>query len=284
MKKLTLCLLLLCTGGLFTAALAQEHSETIQKEVPLANQEGNELLIKNINGPVSIEGYEGNTIQLEATRTLRAKNDKYLQEGMADISLGVKQDDNAVVIYVDAPFAVLKQGKSGRWHYNVNQENSHYDFEFDIRLKVPDKLLLEASTINGGAVTVKNFKGPIEASHVNGPVALENVSGSSSARTVNGSITASLLSLPANEVSYETVNGDIKVFYPESLAADVAFKTLNGDFYTDFENVSQKSMFKEKKGSKIYRVDKSAVLSVNGGGLPLHFQTLNGDIYLQKQK
>lgn len=284
MKKLLICLLLLSPGGLFTVAHAQEHTESIKKEVQLTNQEGNELLIKNINGPVNIEGYDGNTILLEATRTVRAKSDKYLQEGMADLSLGVQQDDNTVVIYVDAPFATLKQGKSGRWNYHVHQENSRYEFEFDIRLRVPNKLLLEASTVNGGTVTVKNYKGPIEASHVNGGVELENVSGSSNARTVNGSITASLLSLPTSEVSYETVNGDIRVFYPESLAADVQFKTLNGDFYTDFEDISQKAMTKEKKGIKVYRVNKAAVLSVNGGGSPLHFKTLNGDIYLQKQK
>ena len=242
MKIQLLSFLLLITGSLFSGAQAQEHTETIKKEIELTNQEGNELLIKNINGAVSIEGYNGNTIQLEATRTVRAKNEKYLQEGMADLSLGVQEDENTVVIYVDAPFATLKQGNSGNWSYNVNQENSRYEFEFDIRLRVPNQLLLEASTVNGGAVTVKNYKGPIEARHVNGEVELENVSGSSSAKTVNGSITARMLSLPTTEVSYETVNGDIRVFYPESLAADVQFRTLNGDFYTDFEDVSRKSM------------------------------------------
>lgn len=284
MKKLLLSLLVLTAGVFLTAAQAQEHSENITREIELANQEGNELLIKNINGSVRIEGYEGNTIQLEATRTVRAKSEKHLQEGMADLSLGVQQDDNTVVIYVDAPFATLKQGNSGGWNYSVHQDNTPYDFEFDIRLRVPNQLLLEASTVNGGAVTVKNYKGPIEARHVNGAVELENVSGSSSAKTVNGSITASLLSLPSEEVSYETVNGDIKVFYPESLAASVQFRTMNGDFYTDFEDVTREAMTKERKGAKVYRVNKSAVLSVNGGGSPLNFRTLNGDIYLQKKK
>lgn len=284
MKKLLFNVLLLASGLLASTAHAQEHTDTIEKSIPLANEAGNELLIKNINGAVNIEGYEGNTIQLKATRKVSAKNDKYLQEGVADVSLGVREAGNTVVIYVEAPFATLEQNKSGSWNYHVHQENNRYEFEFDIRLKVPNQLLLEASTVNGGTVTVKNYKGAVDASHVNGAVELENVSGSSQAKTVNGSITARLLSLPSEEVSYETVNGDIRVYYPESLAADVQFKVMNGDFYTDFEDVTRKSVTEKERGARVFRVNKSAVLSVNGGGFPLHFRTLNGDIYLQKQK
>jgi hypothetical protein len=32
----------------------------------------------------------------------------------------------------------------------LQQENSRYEFEFDIKLRVPNKLLLQASTVNSG--------------------------------------------------------------------------------------------------------------------------------------
>ena len=281
-------LLLLMAGSLLAGNLyAQEQSNTIERTIEMDNNAANALLVKNINGSVEVEGYEGNTIQLVVERTISAKNKERLQEGLADVKLGVKEDGNTVVVYIDAPFATLKKGDSGRWHYNVNQQNSRYEYTFDMKLRVPNNVQLEASSVNGGAVTVENFKGDVEANNVNGGVSLSNVSGSSSARTVNGPITAQLNSLPKEAVAYATVNGDIKVFYPEKLAANVSFETLNGDFYTDFEEVSRRPHEVEKAGkgkSVVYRIDKGAELSVNGGGAPLNFKTLNGDVYLQKKE
>lgn len=278
---------MLMAGGLATRALyAQEHTDTEKHSISLANTADHELLIKNINGPISVEGYSGNTIELEARRKISARSAERLQEGIADISLGIKEDGNTVIIYVDAPFATLKKSNSGRWHYHVHQEGNRYTYEFDLRLKVPDKLALKVSTINGGGVSVKDISGPLEANNVNGPVTLNNVSGNSNASTVNGLIEARLRSIPATEVEYETVNGDIKVFFPASLAADINFDTMNGDFYTDFEDITRKSKQIEKGGTgkeKVYRINKSAILSVNGGGRPIRVKTLNGDIYLQKQ-
>lgn len=287
--KLKFLLLILMAGGITALPLAaQEHSDKTERSISLANTADNELLIKNINGSVTVEGYAGNTIQLEAVRRIKAKNEERLQEGVADVTLGIKEEGNTVVVYIDAPFATLKKSNSGRWNYHVHQEGNRYQYEFDIRLKVPDGLTLDVSTVNGGSVSVQNVSGPLEARNVNGEVSLSNVSGSSSAKTVNGLITANLRSVPEAEVEYETVNGDIKVFFPAALAADIDFDTMNGDFYTDFDDISRKPNTMESttgrsgKG-KVYRIDKSARLSVNGGGNPIRFKTLNGDIYLQKQ-
>lgn len=278
-------LLALCLSA--TSLMAQEHKDTSEKSISFSNMADNELLIKNINGAVTVEGYSGNTIQLEVRRKITAKTEKYLQEGMADVNMAVKEDGNTVVIYMDAPFVSLKKGSGGDWNYHVQDNQNHYAYEFDLRLKVPDKLKLEVSTINGGKVMVKDYSGPIEAHNVNGGVELSNVGGTCSAKTVNGPITANLNSIPDTEVEYETVNGDIKVFFPASLAADINFKTMNGDFYTDFQNIAQKPEKLQKseengKAVSVYRIDRSAVVSVNGGGSSLRFRTLNGDIYLQK--
>lgn len=287
MKKNKILLLLMALGLLAGNLYAQEESNTIEKTIALDNSAASTLLVKNINGAVSVEGYDGNTIQLVVERTISAKNKERLQEGLADVQLGIKEDGNTVVVYIEAPFATLKKGNSGRWHYNVNHDNVRYEYTFDMKLRVPENIKLEASSVNGGTVSVENFKGDVEAHNVNGGVSLSNVSGSSSAGTVNGAIQAELNSLPGEAVAYTTVNGDIKVFYPEQLAADVSFETLNGDFYTDFEEVSQRPGEVEKAGNGkkvVYRIDKGAELSVNGGGSPLKFKTINGDVYLQKKE
>lgn len=287
--KLKIFLLLFMASATTALPLAaQEHTDKVEQTISLANSADNELLVKNINGSVTVEGYTGNTIQVEAIRRIRAKNKERLQEGVADVTLGIREDDNTVVIYIDAPFATLKKNNSGRWSYHVHQEGNRYQYEFDIRVKVPDQLKLDVSTVNGGSVSVQDVSGTLEARNVNGAVTLSNVSGSSSAKTVNGLITAKLRSVPDAEVEYETVNGDIKVFFPAALAADIAFDTMNGDFYTDFDDISRKPNSLESTAgnsgkAKVYRIDKSARLSVNGGGNPIRFKTLNGDIYLQKQ-
>lgn len=288
MKLKIFLLILMAAATTLLPLAAQEHTDKVERSISLANTADNELLIRNINGSVSVEGYAGNTIELEAVRRIRAKNEERLGEGVADVTLGIKEEGNTVVIYIDAPFATLKKSNSGRWSYHVHQEGSRYQYEFDIRVKVPDGLRLDVSTVNGGSVSVQNVSGPLEARNVNGGVTLANVSGSSSARTVNGLISANLRSVPDTEVEYETVNGDIKVFFPAALAADIAFDTMNGDFYTDFDDISRKPNTMESTAgnsgkAKVYRIDKSARLSVNGGGNPIRFKTLNGDIYLQKQ-
>lgn len=288
MKLKIVLFILMATGTALAPLAAQEHTDKTEKSISLANTADNELLIKNINGSVTVEGYAGNTIELEATRQIKAKNKDRLEEGVADVTLGIKEEGNTVVIYIDAPFATLKKSNSGRWNYHVHQEDNRYQYEFDIKVKVPDGLTLDVSTINGGSVTVQNVSGPLEARNVNGGITLSNVAGGSSAKTVNGHVTANLRSVPDAEVEYETVNGDIKVFFPAALAADIDFDTMNGDFYTDFDDISRKPNTMESttgrsgKG-KVYRIDKSARLSVNGGGNPIRFKTLNGDIYLQKQ-
>lgn len=192
-----------------------------------------------------------------------------------------------MVIYIDAPFATLKKSNSGRWNYHVQPEGNRYKYEFNIKVKVPDELTLDVSTVNGGSVTVQNVSGLLEARNVNGGITLSIVAGGSSAKTVNGNITASLGSVPEAEVEHDTVNGDIKVFFPATLAADINFDTMNGD-YTDFDEISRKpntieSTTGRNGNEKAFRIDKSVRLSVNGGGSPLRFKTLNGDIYLQKQ-
>lgn len=287
MKKYPLLVILMAFSLSATTLIAQEHTDSSQKSVTLSNEAGNRLLVRNINGPVKVEGYSGNTIQLEVRRRITAKTDKLVQEGVADVNIAVKEDGNTVVIYMDAPFSVLKKDSGGDWHYNVQDNQHKYNYEFDLRLKVPDKLNLDVSTVNGGVLEVSNFSGPVDANNVNGGVELNNVEGSTSAKTVNGRITANLNRIPDEEVEYSTVNGDIKVFFPAALAADVSFKTMNGDFYTDFENISQKPQVVEKskdsgKKVSVYRIDRAGMLSVNGGGNPMKFHTLNGDIYLQK--
>lgn len=287
MKKYLLLGMLMAFGLSATMLTAQEHTDTTEKSVTLSNGADNKLLIKNINGAVRVEGYSGNTIQLEVKKRITAKTEKLVQEGVADVNIAVKEDGNTVVIYMDAPFASLKKDSGGDWNYHVQDKQHKYNYEFDLRLKVPDKLNLDVSTVNGGMVEVSNFSGPVDANNVNGGVKLNNVGGSTSAKTVNGRITANLNSIPDSEVEYSTVNGDIKVFFPAALAADISFKTMNGDFYTDFENVSHKPQIVEKSkenGTKVavYRIDRSGMLSVNGGGNPLKFRTLNGNIYLQK--
>lgn len=283
--KFLIMLMALClsAGMLY----AQQHSDTIEKSISLANEPEHELLIKNINGSVKVEGYSGNTIEVTAKRVIRAKSEKKRQEGIADISLGVKEENGRVVIYMEAPFAKLEKSNGG-WNYNVHHDNIGYDYELQLELKVPDQLQLEVSTVKGEVVRVQNFAGVLRARNVNGAVELEQVSGNSSAKTINGAITANMHSIPQAEIKYETINGDIRLFFPPSLAADIDFNILNGDFYTDFEDVVHKgrSLHKGKAkggGAKVYRVDKKSLLSINGGGNPLQLKTISGDIYLQKQ-
>ncbi len=266
---------------------AQNYSTTIHKTARFQNASNaeNELQVYNINGSVTVEGYDGNTIQITSKEQIKGSN-KEVQRGKSELHFTVKQLGNKVLVYIDAPFVCLKH-YNDHYSYKIHRNNdgSKYHFLFDIHIRVPKQAYIRASTINGKTVSINNTKREVIAYNVNGSIKLTHISGKTEARTINGSITAKYDKSPAGDSKYKTVNGDITAYYPADLSADIRFKSLHGGLYTNFDDIKRlKAQVHtgSKNGKKMYRIGKDTPIQIGKGGPMYRFKVLNGDVTIKK--
>lgn len=270
---------------------AQTFSETRQQTALFqsADSPDNELYLHNINGNVTVEGYDGEVVQISYEKEIEADTQRDLERAKEEVEFIVEEDGDRIFIYLDAPFIHVKTGSHGI-SYNINNWDSDYNFTFHITVRVPRNTNLGVSTINGGKLLVENTRGRwLDASNVNGRVDLLNVTGVTDANTINGDIMASYTESPNENSSYETINGTIEVLFPDNLSADISFKSMHGDLYTDFENVQRlearvESDTNSKRGTTTYRIDKFAPLRIGDGGPEFSFEVLNGSVYIKRNR
>ncbi|MFC6225411.1 DUF4097 domain-containing protein [Hymenobacter artigasi] len=281
-------LLWLCSSPACQAQASRhlQSKEQITKEFMLTAEAGRSTLaLYNINGSVTVQGYAGSKVLVEATKTISADDAKTLETGKAEAQLGFAQHGDSVVVYLTGP-------QDSRPHNNDrrggDRKEINYRYDFDFVVKVPCQLNVRVSTINHGEVKVQDVTGPLHVFNVNGPITLANVKGSTEARTVNGNVDASYAANPPGASSYHTINGQIRVKYPAGFAADMHFKSMHGEFYTDFPNAEMLpvQVTKNREGHSsgtMYKLTKDTAVRIGQGGPDLHFETLNGDVTVTKQ-
>lgn len=282
---LTLAVALLF-GGLDLAA--QDYSQTIKRTAKFdSNNSSNTLKVYNVNGSVSIKGYDGDEIKITAEQHLEG-SDREIKQALDELQFNVDKEGDIIYVYIDAPFIDLKKDDD-RFSYRIDRWNDDYEFLHDITINVPRNTHIHASTINRGSVNIDNTLQTISASNINGRVSLSGIQGKTRAQTVNGDITITYTQSPDTDSEYKTVNGEIEVKYPSDLSADITFKSLHGDLYTDFENIERlKARVKEDKHKKhggiAYRIDRFSPLRIGKGGPTFNFEVLNGNVYIKKIK
>lgn len=268
---------------------AQDFTRTITKtaEFTDSNDSGNKFRVININGPVTIEAYDGKTIELMADEEISG-TEAEIEQARQELNYRLERRGNLILAWLDAPFTTLRIDGDDV-HYNINRQDGSYEFIHNVRVRVPRGILLEGSTVNKGTLKISGDFREVEASNVNGALDLQHMTSITRASTVNGDITVTYDKSPTKGSEYQTVNGTIKVYTPEDLSVDVYFKSMHGDLFTDFKNIQRlkPQVSKETHSSRsatTYRVDKSTPIRINDGGPKLSFKVLNGDVYLHKQQ
>jgi hypothetical protein len=286
--KATLTLIFLLGLGWGTQAqrMLVKEEETIKRMLAFERTADPLLILHNIEGSVSIEAYDGSIVEMEARQMLSAKSERYLQQAKEEVKLISRVEGDVIVIYPETP-DTRAQLEGRELNYSINRRDEDYRFRYDFTLRVPRNISLRASTINDGAVQVRNVQGKeMYLNNVNGAINAENVDGLKEVNTVNGAIQISLAEQPEEQVHFKTINGEINVLLPENLKADVRFKSMNGDLFTNYEDVKiAPSIEKDSDGrgqKQTYRLDKSTVMKINGGGPQLDFEVLNGNVYVKK--
>lgn len=266
---------------------AQEFKEHISKQFTLQKPAAETVVgIYNIFGNVKVEGYDGNTVQIEIDKTISAKTQEEVEKGKREFKLEFVQKSDSIYTYIDTPWY---NRPNDHYHRFPAHREIWYIVKLEYTVKVPYNVILDASTVNNGNVYVKNAYGTLNINNVNGSIDIENAKGTTHAHTINGPLTINYLAVPPDNSSYYTLNGQLRVTYPANLSAELELKSMNGQFYTDFENLEVmptkivKTTQKDNSAT-IYKLSEHPDIRVGAGGKTFKFETMNGNIFIKKQE
>jgi len=283
---------------LFVAAIkttfAQTHTEKINKDYSFAKPGAHTVMIANINGGIQIEGYDGDKVLVEVTKTVNGKTTERLEKGKTEVQLGVEDLADTLIFFVNSgcsDFGFKSNGKIGKrsWHYGNNCGNNRcreeYTYKMDFVVRVPAGVSVNVSTINDGNVSVRHVQGVVIANNINGHIRLEDLTREAEAKTINGNVDIDYTRNPTAHCSFYTLNGDINAMVRKGLAANLGFESFNGEFFTNIDKLetlppeveknTDNEMTKYKIAGNRYRVGT--------GGVKMDFETFNGNVYLKEK-
>jgi hypothetical protein len=297
MKRCTLLLLtaLFCACSL---ANAQEFREIITQTVTFNNASPDNLLVvEGAVGGIDVEGYDGDTVRIEAERIIRAQTEKDLETGKGQISFQAfkvgrnevfldvfhaPKNPNAIYVYLLSPGSFGDE-KTGEFRYG-DYSKSKYDYKLNYRIQVPFNTNLQLRTVVGN-ISVRGTGGTVKARLMSGAIRLSEVAGPTEAYALGGDITVSYRQNPTGASSYATDGGNITVTCKADLAADVTCEA-SGQLHTDF-TASRPAAKSKANGA----TDKTAVSYQGGvndsfrigkGGVAMRLRASNGNISLLK--
>jgi len=217
--------------------------------------------IRNLNGPVSIEAAEGDSVVVTADKSWH-RSDPHVVDIMA-----IPQDGSVTVCAV---WEGEQASCEARGHYAMNKVR-HNDVAVRFTVQVPAGVQVDVSTVNG-RLEADGVRGPLKLMTINGSIDATTAMGGIDATTVNGGIDATIEDLgPDGDVTLKTVNGSISLALPAGLNADLDAQTVAGRVNTDFPVQVAGRISSRHVQAKI-----------GTGGRRVELRTVNGSIDLQE--
>lgn len=231
--------------GAVSASPCLAISKDFNQSYPL--QAGGSFELQNVNGPVEVQGWDRDTVQIHAVKTAKDK----------------ESDLDLVSIDVDARAGAVSV--STRYPQNEGVEVA---VEYTVR--VPHGARVEhLGTVNGtlrvsGVETVEDLR------TVNGNIEIYDGGGAVHAHTTNGNVHVELLHLQdKNGAAAETTNGSVLLAVPADTQADLEARCMNGNFSSEIPVAFESTQRPREMHGKI-----------GHGGAPLRLRTVNGGIRL----
>ena len=241
--------LLLCSALALTVAASAKVTEKFAQTYPL--EATGSIHLENVNGSVEIVAWDKAEVSLEAEKTARE------QEGLDRMHLKIESSPGRL-------FVKTEMEKKWKFWDNMNAQ-VHY------KLMVPASATLEKIDVVNAGIHVTGLKGSVNLTAVNGTVEAEGLSGPGRFETVNGSIRVTYASLAGKpDIRLETVNGGGTLKLPVDAAFRLDASTVNGGTSCDFPLTLEKSGKHELRGT------------VNGGGLTVHLESVNGGLSIKR--
>jgi DUF4097 and DUF4098 domain-containing protein YvlB len=190
---------------------AAQVTQDFHRTVPLSST--GRVSLENINGNVTITGWERNDVQIDAVK--KARDQQKLDEARIEV------DDSTDSVHIKTKYP--------EGHTNNNPATVTYE------LHVPRMARLDHLDLVNGSLEISKVSGEIDANLVNGKTDLRDLSGRLTISAVNGTITANFRTLDnVKEIHLKSVNGAVNLGLPASPNAEVSVSTVNGGITTDY--------------------------------------------------
>jgi Putative adhesin len=241
---------LACLLAVSCAGAARAADDTLfHKTLPLTA--GGNFLLENVNGSVSVEGWDREEVEVSAVKV--AKNET---SDLSQVQIDVESEPGKVAVRTLYP----------------KGEGAEVAVEY--RVHVPFHVLLGSVNTVNGSVIVKGVDGGGELKTVNGNVEVFDSAGRFSEKTTNGNLRLELRRLvEGGPMKLETVNGSVILGLPQDVKANVSALSMNGELYSEFPSAAKSHA--------------QAAHSFNGklgaGGGNISVRTVNGGIRLVVQ-
>ena len=237
------------------------ETEHFEQTYPL-NATGR-VSVSNINGSITIEGWDKPEVKLEYVKTADDR------EALNDIEVKIDAKPDYLRIETDQGKLIRNLRSYGGTRTNYTRSDVAY------HLMVPRNAVLNKIEAVNGSVDISNTTNSAKVSAINGNVKAVNLSGVAELSTVNGTVAADYERLDnTNQIRLETVNGRVSLTLPSDANATVRAEATNGIITNDF-------------GLPIRRASYGGSSSLYGklgnGNVKIKLESVNGKLSLQRR-
>ncbi len=214
------------------------------------------LSLSNLNGAVTVTGWDKNTIELKATK--RAGSRELLDD--ADVQVNFNDDH----LRVEVEYDFDDDGEEDET-VTFNGDNL---VEVEFEIFVPRHTVIRRIELVNGGLEITDLTGDVSASSINGDVTGEELLGETHLSTVNGDVTLSSVK-GHREIELSSVNGSVTLYLPKNVNAKLSASTVHGDIRGDL-------------GHGVTHAGSSMDAVLGTGGPRIELGTVNGDIRIRR--
>lgn len=235
--------LFILTLGLVSTAPCFAISKDFNQTYPL--QPGGSFELQNVNGPVQVEGWDRNEVEIHAVKIAKEK-----QADLERVSIEVDAKPAEVSVVTRYP------------------QNEGVEVAVEYTVHVPHSAHVEHLGTVNGTLKIAGVDSVADLHTVNGNIELYEGGGCVHARTTNGNVHLELLRFQDEKgMTAETTNGSVVLAVPLDTQANLEARSMNGNFYSELPLSLESSLRpREMRG----RYGK--------GGAPIKLNTVNGGI------
>jgi hypothetical protein len=240
------------TAVLFILALAVgsaapgfAKSKDFNHSYPL--QPGGSFELQNVNGPVQVEGWDRDVIEIHAVKIAKDK-----ESDLDRVSIEVDAKPNDVSVITRYP------------------QNEGVEVAVEYTIRVPHGAHVEHIGTVNGTLKIAGVESVEELRTVNGNIEVYEGGGSVHAHTTNGNVHLELTrALDEKGMAAETTNGSVLLAVPQDTQANLEARSLNGSFYSELPFSQEAAVRPREMRGKFGK-----------GGAPIHLNTVNGGIQI----
>ena len=205
-RSVVLFILALTVGS---AAPGFAKSKDFNQTYPL--QPGGSFELQNVNGPVQVEGWDRNVIEIHAVKIAKEK-----ESDLERVTIEVDAKPNDVSVVTRYP------------------QNEGVEVAVEYTIRVPHCARIEHIGTVNGTLKIAGVDSVEELRTVNGNIEIYEGGGSVHAHTTNGNVHLELAHFADQKgMAAETTNGSVLLAVPQDTQANLEARSLNGNFYSE---------------------------------------------------